>query len=504
MSISAIALATPTSRQWVLPLLALTILSALWGMLYWDAIIAAVQTWWVSPTYSHCFFILPISSYLIWSKRYELACLKPVPYLPALWIALPAGAAWLLGNLASINEVQQFAAVALFQMIVWNIVGLNSYRTILFPCLFLFFLVPVGQYLVPPLQALTSWFVSAGLSVLGILHYTEGNVIELPNGRFEVAEACAGLRFLVSNIVLCTLFAYFAFRKWTKLVVFMVAAVTVPILANCLRALGIVLIAHWTDNRLAVGADHLVYGWGFSVVILLVLFGVGAHFRDAVGTNQQLLYFTEPNSPSHSRLFATAALAALFLAVPPALLEAKAAYFPPSELTLALPQQRGWTNAAPNGPWIPKVSAANKQLRLTLQHYPAAPIDFVLNYYRDDTKTHALTENQLWDENHYNLISAANRHEKWAGGILPLRELVLSSPTERRLVWWCYWKDGQFSTSGAVVKLLSVKNAFRPHTGIALVAVSAPILGSEEIARASLRSSLWTMKIFPAANTEIN
>jgi exosortase A len=504
MSISAVALATPTSRQWVLPLIALTILSALWGTLYWDAIAAAVQTWWVSPTYSHCFFILPISAYLIWSKRHELACLRPIPYPPALWIALPAGAAWLLGNLASINEVQQFAAVALFQMIVWNIVGPSSYRTILFPCLFLFFLVPVGQYLVPPLQTLTSWFVSAGLSALGILHYTEGNVIELPNGRFEVAEACAGLRFLVSNIVLCTLFAYFAFRKWTKLVVFMVAAVTVPILANCLRALGIVLIAHWTDNKLAVGADHLVYGWGFSVVILLALFGIGAHFRDAVGTNQQLLYFIEPDVPSRSRLLATTALAALLLAVPPALLEAKAAYFPPTDLTLARPQQGGWTNIALKGPWSPKLSGADRQLRLSLQHHPAVPIDFVLNYYRDDTKTHALTESQLWDENHYNLISAGNRSERWAGEALPLRELVLSSPTERRLVWWCYWKDGQFSTSGAAVKLLSVKNAFHPHTGIALVALSVPILESEEAARANLRSSLWIMKIFPAANAEAN
>jgi hypothetical protein len=102
------------------------------------------------------------------------------------------------------------------------------------------------------------------------------------------------------------------------------------------------------------------------------------------------------------------------------------------------------------------------------------------------------------------LISAGNRHERWAGGTLPLRELVLSSPTERRLVWWCYWKDGQFSTSAAAVKILSVKNAFRPHTGIALVAVSVPILGNEAAARAALRASLWTMNIFPAANTEFN
>jgi EpsI family protein len=389
-------------------------------------------------------------------------------------------------------------------VIVLSILGPKAYRAILFPCLFLFFLVPVGQYLVPPLQTLTTHFVSAALSALGILHYTEGNVIELPNGRFEVAEACAGLRFLISNIVLCTLFAYFAFRARIKLFVFMLAAVAVPILGNCLRALGIILIAYWTDNRLAVGADHLIYGWGFSVAILLLLFGVGAGFRDAVTIDRPLLYFAEPSFPSRIRLFATVALAALLLVIPPALLEARAARFPAHDPVFALPAQSGWTKVALQGPWMPKLSGADKRISLSLQHRPAAAVDFVLNYYKDDAKSHALAvaDNQLWDERHYDLVGTATALEKWEGGVLALRELVLSSPSDRRLVWWCYWKDGQFSTSGAIIKLLSVKHAFGPHTGTALVAISAPILKSEAEARSSLRSALWTMKMFPVAGAD--
>src|SRR3954463_6233576 len=116
ISSGTIVLAAPTSRQWILPVIATTILSALWVALYRDAIAAAVQTWWVSPTYSHCFFILPISAYIVWSKRHELACLNPEPYAPGLLIALPAGAIWLLGVITAINELQQLAAVAIFQM----------------------------------------------------------------------------------------------------------------------------------------------------------------------------------------------------------------------------------------------------------------------------------------------------------------------------------------------------------------------------------------------------
>ncbi len=503
MMIGTITLAAPDSRQWLMPAVAITALTLLWGVLYQGAIVAAIQTWWESPTYSHCFIIIPISAYLVWRKRYDLFCLTPQPYWRALALALPAGGMWFLGMITDINEIQQFAVVALFQVIVLAVLGHKIYRLILFPCLFLFFLVPVGQYLVPPLQTLTTWFVSSGLSLLGIVHYTEGNIIELRNGTFEVAEACAGLRFLIANVVLCTIFAYLAFRKPMKIAVFMIASVVVPIVGNGLRALGIVLIAHWTNNRLAVGADHLVYGWGFSVVILLALFGVGSYFRDTIPVDRQLLYLGESVVPSHLRLLGVVALAALLLVAPPFLLTVRANYFPAREPTLIFPSHRSWTRISAQGPWTPRLSGADQKIHLRVQNDRAPPVDFFLYYYQDDV-SHAPTvaDEQLWDERHYDLIAAQARNEGWDHEALPLRELVLSSPSEHRLVWWCYWKDGQFYNSGAAIKLLSAADAFRAHTGTTVVAISVPILDNDGGARERLRAALWLMGIFPPHNRE--
>jgi exosortase A len=455
-----------------------------------------VQTWWNSPTYSHCFLVIPIFAYLVWRKRGELASVTPAPEPLALLLAVPAGLFWLAGNAAAINEVLQLAAMTMFEMLVLAILGRQAFRILLFPCLFLFFLVPMGQYLVTPLQDLTTWFVSAGLSALGILHYTEGNVIQLVNGNFAVAEACAGLRFLVANIALCVLFCYLTFHQPRKIILFMIAAVAAPILGNCLRALGIVLIAHWTDNRLAVGADHLVYGWGFSVAIMFLLFAVGARYRDKNPEPLPRLRLDYHDPQPAFRLVWVALAAALLMSAPPALAGVLTTIAPPAELSLSPLKHAGWSVGRPAGRWLPDLPAGDTQLHLSLRQPAKAPLDFVLDYYRSETKNHSLIVgvNRLWDERQYNLVRAGAVGGQPQNG---LSELLLASGAEKTLVWWTYWKDGAFTTSGARIKWLSLRDALWPHTGSAFLALAIPVSGTEDEARAELRSALWAFGIMP-------
>ena len=107
-------------------------------------------------------------------------------------------------------------------------------------------------------------------------------LIQLSNGDYEVAEACAGLRFLIATIVVSVLFAHLTYRKWHKIVIYLTASLVVPPIANGFRALGIVLLAHWSDNRIAHGADHIIYGWGFLVAILTVLMIIGMRYADPI------------------------------------------------------------------------------------------------------------------------------------------------------------------------------------------------------------------------------
>src|SRR6185312_712364 len=100
---------------------------------------------------------------------------------------------------------------------------------------------------------------------------------------FEIAEACAGLRFMIATVALGVIFAYISFRKWYKIALFMLSCVIIPLVGNGLRVVGIIVLAHYTNNRYGAGADHVLYGWGFNIAILLVLFFIGSFFRDPIG-----------------------------------------------------------------------------------------------------------------------------------------------------------------------------------------------------------------------------
>ena len=498
MMLERAALTCPSpARQWLWPVLALCAGASLWLVGYWPAIEAAVKSWLVSPTYSYCFLIIPICAFLVWQRRQRLANMTPLPFAPALLLGVPAGILWLAGNAAMINEVQQFAAILMLQMLILGTLGPRIYRALLFPCLFLFFLVPTGEYLLPYLQRFTTWFVSTGLTLLGVLHYTEGNLILLANGNFEVAQACAGLRFLTSNVVLCVLFAHFAFRRPLKIALFMLAAVIVPILGNGLRALFIVLLAHWTNNRLAVGADHLVYGWGFSVLLLFLLFAAAAHFRDRAAEDTAIPYIADLRPlPRHFPLLA--GVAALLTLAPPAIASARDLAAAPYSFGAMTSAPAGWSVKPAPGRWTPALAPGDPQLQLRLQKPGQAPVDFFLDYYRSNAKDHSLVLGleQLWDERQFNLVSlsdaAGNAH------VPHLTEMILDSGRERRMVWWTYWRAGHFTTSGIQMRWLSLKSALSAPPGSAFVAISVPMRGTREDARKRLRAALWAFSGIPS------
>ncbi len=199
---------------------------------------------------------------------------------PLLLLILPLPAlVWLVGDIAAVLEVQQFAGIAMLQVVIATIIGRAAYRALLFPCLYLFLMVPSGEWLTAPLQDFTTWFIVRGLELLSIPVYADGVFIEISTGRFEVAEACAGLRFLIAAVAFGLLFANLIYRSWRRRLVFIALSFAVPIIANGFRALGIVLLAHYSDNRIAVGVDHIVYGWGFFTAILLALIWFGLRFQ---------------------------------------------------------------------------------------------------------------------------------------------------------------------------------------------------------------------------------
>jgi exosortase A len=249
------------------------------GALFHAEVAAAVRTWIASTAYNHCFLVIPIVAYLIWDRRASLQGLTAAPMPFAAVLVLPLGAVWLAAERLGIMEGRQLAAVSMFEVLFLALFGRHLWRALSGPLLYLYFLVPFGDFLTPQLQDFTSWFTQHGLNILGIPAYIDGYIIEIPEGTFFVAEACAGLRFLIASVAFGVLYALLMYRSTGRRIVFVVASVIVPIIANGFRALGIVVLGHVLGSAQAAATDHVLYGWMFFSVVILLLIALGLPFR---------------------------------------------------------------------------------------------------------------------------------------------------------------------------------------------------------------------------------
>jgi exosortase len=103
-----------------------------------------------------------------------------------------------------------------------------------------------------------------GLRLSGIPVYHEGQHLVIPSGSWAVVEACSGVRYLIASLTVGTLFAYLTYQSLKRRLIFVALSIIVPVIANWARAYMIVMLGHLSGNKLAVGVDHLIYGWVFS------------------------------------------------------------------------------------------------------------------------------------------------------------------------------------------------------------------------------------------------
>lgn len=247
---------------------------------FFDAWRSMVGQWWASETFTHGLLVGPISLFLIWRQREALRQVPASPSLIGVALLAICGFGWLLGELADVNAVRQIAAVAALPASVLAVFGFQLVRAVLFPLAFLFFMVPLGEFLLPVMMEHTASFTITALRATGIPVYREGLYFEIPTGRWSVVEACSGLRYLIASVVLGTVYAYLSYRSVMRRVVFVLASVLVPVLANWVRAYLIVMIGHLSGMKYATGADHLVYGWAFFGIVMGLLFWFGSRWRE--------------------------------------------------------------------------------------------------------------------------------------------------------------------------------------------------------------------------------
>lgn len=437
------------------------------GLTFWETYRNIVAIWWRSETFAHGFLVLPIVGYLIWLKRLSLAPLAPRPAPVALLMLLGMVLVWLLGYAAEVAAAKQLAAVMFVPALVWTIYGTPVARRLLFPLAYLLFAVPVGDFLVPPLQDLTAAFAVRALQITGIPVYWEGLFFHIPSGSFEVEQACSGIRYLIASLALGTLYAYLNFttpwRRW----VFVGLSAVVPLIANGFRAYGIVMIAHLSDYKLAVGVDHLIYGWVFFGFVILLLFWLGSRFQEtpAEDSNEGMLAAVQ-GRPVSGRVFAQWAIVATGLALSaPAFTawmdvqrEAASAWLP------ALPAgQGGWEGPFVNEsfPWPHYVGAVERRGEY---HKNGRRVLVFLAYYPVQAQGAELInwQNRVYDPDHMRRLGDNDSVAHLPNGLQwAVHETRLGNAQESRVVWLWYEVGGVASIGHLQVKALEAWERLR-------------------------------------------
>ena len=250
----------------------------LWGVafiLHQDVVASLLSIWANDTSFNHGFLILPGFFYLCYRKRADILQTPPIFEPLGLFWIIAAGLVIRFGAIAGVNPLAQGGLILLLQGIAFTCLGRHVTKKLVFPLFFLFFAVPVGTEFIVPLQNFTAEASTALLSLSGVANNYEGVYITTANSRFYVAEACAGLRFLIANIVIACLFAHLTFRTRRSWLIFIPISIAIPVIGNVLRVFGIMTIAHYSHNQYGASVDHIVYGWGFFTVLMVINLYIG-------------------------------------------------------------------------------------------------------------------------------------------------------------------------------------------------------------------------------------
>ena len=427
----------------------------------WAAIVAIfhrdaihlVSIWWNSSTYNHCLLIPPIIAWLAWQRAPQLRRVQPAAWVTGLGPIALGAIAWLLGEAGGVAVARHAGFVLMLQGGVIACLGKAVTRGLAFPLVYGLFLIPAGDQLVPVLQTVTAIIATFLLGLSGIPAHLEGVFITTPTGYFEVAEACAGVKFLIAMTAFGALAANVCFRSWRRRIAFLAVCLVVPVLANGIRAWGTIFIAHRTSVDFAAGFDHVVYGGIFFALVIALILGLAWRFFDRDADDP---WFDPDALPANApaRLGPVAGTA-IVLATLPLLwtlaISASAVRQVPSDFALA--EVPGWQRLAPSSDWRPRFAGSD---RLSLARYRdnrGREVDLVIAVYADQSEGRELVGQG-------NGAAPPNGRWAWtADAPAPLNgraERIASHGVAREVV--TFYRVGEVMTgSGARVKLETMR-----------------------------------------------
>ena len=427
--------------------------------LYHETALAMVRIWARSDTFAHAFVVPPITLWLIWEKRHALARQQP---RPSLWLVLPLAAlgfGWLLGEMAAVNAVTQLAFTCMLILAVPLVIGLPVARLIAFPLGFLLFAVPIGEFVMPMLMDWTAAATVIALRASGIPVYQEGLQFVIPSGSWSVVEACSGVRYLLASLTVGTLFAYLNYSSLKRRLVFVGVSILVPVVANWIRAYMIVMLGHLSGGELATGVDHLIYGWVFFGVVIMIMFAIGMRWREAevVFEDRSVPDGADTLAASATSSVVAAMVFAVVVAAPHAVLWSlgSGAPLPPPRLSPQAIAVGGWQVIDERSvQWKPAFNNPSAEMNVTLAEGNRR-VGVYIAYYRQQNYERKLvsSDNALVrsGDKDWTQVERSTRSITLDGDAVTVRSGRLRANAvagERRLVaWHWYWINGRVTAS---------------------------------------------------------
>lgn len=468
-------------HDWRIP--TLITLGAVLGVLglFWDTAGTMVTTWQHSADFGYGFLVVPLSLYLLWCRRLRVAALHPAPSYGGLLILLALGGGWLLGHLADVLLVQQLAVVAMPLGLVWTVLGTAVTRAVLAPLAFLIFAVPLGDGLGPLLQDWTAFFTVTALRLSGIPVWHEGRWLATPMTTWHVAEACSGLRYVLPAMVLGCFYATVTYQCWPRRLVLVLTSIGVSMLANGIRAYGLVLLT--SLGKTVPGADraaevvhylwaHEVYGGLVFGAMMAMIFWLGQGWREPAddAAPSRGAGLAPSSGMAHDRacpyftrqLVLTAACAIAIAACAPLLAQA----FTPRALPAVIAQATApivrppWQALAefPED-WTPSSRVASIETRRSYIASGRAVHLYMAYYARQREGAEVINAgNDVAEGRHWIRLAEGRAWVTIDGHMGHVCDIRMRSLTgENRLVWYWYGVAGQWTCNPYWAKLLQLK-----------------------------------------------
>jgi len=289
--------------------------------------------------------------------------------------------------------------------------------------------------------------------------------LTLPTGHWSVVEACSGVRYLIASFTLGLLYAYLSYRSLRTQIIFIVFAILLPVVANSLRAYGIVMIGHLSGMELATGVDHLIYGWVFFGVVMLLLFWVGSFWQEAepqflVSESDAGNTFVD-RTTSFSQPKVLLLLLLVLIAAP-----GFSGVFASNQLESAQALQPakpapGWIiTKDPQWEWLPNQNGAD---RVTHEYYLGESIVMVglYQYLNQVPGAELVSSGEAWriDRSLWRLVKEQTRQVNVGVEDIYVDEAELAKSSEqlRLLVWSFYRVGSEYTANPYRVKVLEAK-----------------------------------------------